>query len=107
MIRNTTLHASSRVKKFSSHHRLAIFLIAAFAVFQDLYVARKMPELAVGSKRGGIWRDRKGLPFIDPGADYGVAEVELQKKAVRDAGLNSWMAWDPSNRYTKEAYQTR
>lgn len=36
---------------------------------------------------------------------YGEAEVKAQIKATYDAGLESWMMWDPSNRYTTSAYQ--
>ncbi len=34
---------------------------------------------------------------------YTSAMVRAQKKAVYDAGLNSWMLWSPTNRYTAEA----
>ena len=48
---------------------------------------------------------RPWIQDFDLGADYGIAEVLAQKKAIYDAGLDSWMAWDPSNRYTQEAYR--
>lgn len=38
------------------------------------------------------------------GVDYGVEEVQDQIKASYDAGINSYMVWDPKNTYTKEAY---
>ena len=47
---------------------------------------------------------RPWLQDFDLGANYGVAEVNAQKKAVYDAGLQSWMVWDASNKYTREAY---
>ncbi|NOY35828.1 MAG: hypothetical protein GXP44_02830 [bacterium] len=34
---------------------------------------------------------------------YTAEMVRAQKQAVYDAGLNSWMLWDPANRYTREA----
>ncbi|MEK7662177.1 MAG: putative glycoside hydrolase [Patescibacteria group bacterium] len=46
---------------------------------------------------------RPWLQDFDYGGNYGEAEVRAQKKAVYDAGLTSWMLWDPANRYTREA----
>ena len=48
---------------------------------------------------------RPWIQDFDLGTDYGNREVELQKQGVYDAGLTSWMSWDPANRYTKEAYR--
>lgn len=39
------------------------------------------------------------------GGPYTAEDVRLQIQAVYDAGLNSWMLWDPSNRYTPEALE--
>jgi hypothetical protein len=36
---------------------------------------------------------------------YDVTKVVAQIKATNDSGLDSWMMWDPSNRYTTGAYQ--
>ncbi len=47
---------------------------------------------------------RPWLQDFDLGANYGVAEVEAQKKAVYDSGLTSWMSWDAGNKYTQDAY---
>ena len=35
---------------------------------------------------------------------YGVGEVRAQIQATYDAGLDSYMVWDPKNRYTRSAY---
>lgn len=48
---------------------------------------------------------RPWLQDFDYGGNYDVAEVRAQIKATYDAGLNSWMIWDPANRYTPAAYQ--
>lgn len=48
-------------------------------------------------------RLRPWLQDFDLGADYNADLVQAQIKAVYDAGLTSWMLWDPSNRYTAEA----
>ena len=46
---------------------------------------------------------RPWLQDFDYGGNYGEAEVRAQMKATYDTGLTSWMLWDPSNKYTKEA----
>lgn len=48
---------------------------------------------------------RPWIQDFDLGANYDAAMVQLEKKAVYDAGLNSWLSWDPANKYTKEAYE--
>ena len=49
-------------------------------------------------------RIRPWLQDFDLGAQYDASMVRLQKKAVYDAGLDSWMIWDPANKYTRGAY---
>ncbi len=46
---------------------------------------------------------RPWLQDFDYGGDYDVAEVKAQIQATYDAGLQSWMLWSPSNRYTRGA----
>ncbi len=46
---------------------------------------------------------RPWLQDFDMGAKYTGAMVKAQMKAVYDNGLNSWMLWDPNNKYTPEA----
>ena len=46
---------------------------------------------------------RPWLQDFDYGGDYDVAEVKAQIQATYDAGLDSWMLWAPSNRYTRGA----
>lgn len=46
---------------------------------------------------------RPWLQDFDYGGDYDIAEVRAQIQAVYDAGLGSWMLWDPSNIYTTDA----
>jgi len=48
-------------------HSKNIYIIGRISVFQDPYLTKKNPEWAV--KRlsdGGVWKDRKGLSFLDP-----------------------------------------
>lgn len=46
---------------------------------------------------------RPWLQDFDYGGDYGEKEVRAQIQATYDAGLTSWMLWDPANKYTPEA----
>jgi len=46
---------------------------------------------------------RPWLQDFDLGADYDAVMIRKEKQAVYDAGLNSWLMWSPSNRYTVEA----
>lgn len=48
---------------------------------------------------------RPWLQDFDLGADYDAAMVRKQMQATYDAGLTSWMMWDPANRYTRGAYE--
>lgn len=47
---------------------------------------------------------RPWLQDFDLGADYNAGMIRKQKQAVYDAGLNSWLMWSPSNKYTAEAF---
>lgn len=49
---------------------------------------------------------RPWLQDFDLGADYGAQEVRAQIQAVYDVGLNNWMLWSASNRYTTGALLT-
>ena len=46
---------------------------------------------------------RPWLQDFDYGGNYDIEEVRAQKQAVYDAGLSSWMLWDPGNIYTRGA----
>lgn len=46
---------------------------------------------------------RPWLQDFDYGGNYGEKEVRAQIQATYDAGLTSWMLWDPSNKYTPSA----
>lgn len=45
------------------HH---IYPIARIVVFKDPYLAAHKPDWAVKDKSGGLWKDRKGLAWVDP-----------------------------------------
>lgn len=50
------------IQKLHDNH---IYVIARQTVFQDPILAEKKPEWAIKSKRGGLWRDHKGLSWVD------------------------------------------
>lgn len=59
-------------------HQKNIYIIGRVAVFQDPYMTKKKPEWAITKKSDGtVWKDRKGLSFLDPAKkevwDYTVA----------------------------------
>lgn len=43
-----------------------IYKIARIVVFQDPFLARSMPDVALKSKSGGLWRDYRGQSWVDP-----------------------------------------
>lgn len=61
----------SDIKDFIAElHASGIYVIGRISVFQDPSYAELYPELAVKSvSTGGIWRDYKGLSFVDVGAE--------------------------------------
>lgn len=47
---------------------------------------------------------RPWLQDFNLGAVYDANKIRAQKKGVYDAGLTSWMMWDPRNKYTRGGY---
>jgi hypothetical protein len=72
------------VKEFIEElHKKNIYVIGRVTVFQDPVMAKLRPDLAVKrASDGGVWKDNKGISFIDVGAkehwDY---MVELAKES--------------------------
>lgn len=63
----------SRMKDLDSFiqelHSKNIYVIARIACFQDPLYVKAHPEQAVLSYRsGGVWQDRKGVPWVDTGS---------------------------------------
>jgi hypothetical protein len=54
-----------------------VYTIARIAVFQDPNLAKARNDLAVGAGGKGVWKDRKGLAWVDPASkevwDYNIA----------------------------------
>lgn len=72
-------------------HEADIYTIARISVFQDPYVAAKMPEIAVHTKEGAVWKDRKGITWVDPASpemwDY-IIQVARASEAAGFDELN-------------------
>jgi hypothetical protein len=50
-------------------HKKNIYVSGRVAVFQDAYFVKHRPDLAVKTKNGSsVWKDRKGISWIDPGS---------------------------------------
>jgi len=49
-------------------HKDNFYLIARIPVFEDTYLAEKNPKLALKTANGALWRDNKGLAWVDPAA---------------------------------------
>ena len=63
-------------------HDNEIFVIARVTVFQDPFYAPLRPDLAVQRTDGSVWRDHKGLSFIDVGAqEYWDHIIELVQES--------------------------
>ncbi len=67
---STKCGASDIASIIAELHEKGIYVIGRITVFQDPLYAAKHPELAVkfASPAGAVWKDRKGLSFIDVGA---------------------------------------
>lgn len=65
-------------------HKYDIYVIARQTVFQDPILAKLKPEWAIKNTSGGIWKDYKGLAWVDPANkqvwDY---NIEIAKEAIK------------------------
>lgn len=72
-------------------HEKNIYVIGRITVFQDPYYTSVYPEHAVQKTGGGVWRDFKGLSFVDVGAhpfwDY-IIEIAKESYALGFDELN-------------------
>lgn len=64
-------------------HKKNIYVIGRVAVFQDAYFVKHRPEFAVRNKSGSaVWKDRKGISWIDVGAvEYWDYIVDIAKES--------------------------
>jgi hypothetical protein len=65
-------------------HEEGVYVIARIAVFEDNYLPGERPDLALKTRNGNLWRDFKGLTWVDPSSqevwDY---NIEIAKEAAR------------------------
>lgn len=63
-------------------HAKNIYVIGRITVFQNPYYTSLHPDQAVQRKSGGVWKDNKGLAFVDVGAKpYWETVVALAKES--------------------------
>jgi hypothetical protein len=70
-----------------------IYPIARIVVFKDRMLAEKRPDLAIQHVNGGLWKDQKGKPWVNPYSrtvwDYNIA---IAREAL-DMGFSE-IQWD-------------
>jgi hypothetical protein len=72
-----------------SLHEDNIYVIGRVASFQDPYMVKRNPEFAVKrATDGAVWRDRKGLSWIDPGSHDHWQYLVLIAKESYNAGFD-------------------
>ena len=72
------------VKEFIEElHKKDIYVVGRVTVFQDNVMTKLRPDLAVKrASDGGVWKDNKGISFIDVGAkEHWEYMVELSKES--------------------------
>ncbi len=64
-------------------HDKNIYVMARQTVFQDPILAEKKPEWAIKNKSGKLWRDHKGLAWVDPSKkEVWSYNVAIAKEAI-------------------------
>lgn len=70
-------------------HKKGIYVIGRIAVFQDAYFVKHRPDLAVKVKSGDkVWKDRKGISWIDVGSREYWDYIILLAKESRKIGFD-------------------
>ncbi len=69
-------------------HEKGIYVIGRITTFQNPYYTKLHPEEAVQKKGGGVWKDRKGLAFVDVGSQPYWATVVALGKASYEIGFD-------------------
>jgi len=73
-----------------------------YEVIYETMNSAKQRLIAIGDDPQKI---RPWLQDFSLGYSYGISEVQAQMQGVIDSGLNSWMMWNASNKYTNKAYE--
>ena len=89
-------------------HSKNIYLIGRLPVFQDQYMTKKRPDLAVKRESdGGVWEDRKGISWLDAGSrevwDYAI-EISKMSYNLGFDELNFDYIRFPSDGNMKDIY---
>lgn len=72
-----------------SLHKKGIYVIGRIAVFQDAYFVKHRPDLAVKNEKGTlVWKDRKGISWIDVGSKEYWDYIILISKEARKIGFD-------------------
>ncbi len=73
-------------------HKRGIYVIGRVAVFQDAYMVKHMPKYAVttrtGADKGEVWHDKKGIPWLDAGAEPVWEYIVRVAKEAHSAGVD-------------------
>ncbi|MBI4114582.1 MAG: hypothetical protein HY445_01935 [Candidatus Niyogibacteria bacterium] len=73
--------------------------------YEVIHYAMSRAALRLTNASSSPLKLRPWIQDFDLGAIYDEDMIRKEKQAVYDAGLTSWMAWDPANKYTREAYK--
>ncbi len=66
---NSSESRISDVKEFIGRlHDKNIYVIGRISSFQDSFLVKTHPEFAVKDKKGNVWKDHKGVSWLDVGA---------------------------------------
>lgn len=90
-------------------HERGVYVIGRITVFQNPHYTKLHPDQAVQRASGGVWKDHKGLAFVDVGArSYWDTVVELAKEsyAIGFDEINFDYIRFPSDGPMKEAVYT-
>jgi hypothetical protein len=69
-------------------HGYGIYTIGRIAVFQDPRLVKLYPEIAVKDLKGDIWKDRKGISWIDVGAQEAWEYILILAKESYNLGFD-------------------
>jgi hypothetical protein len=70
-------------------HANNIYVIGRVTVFQDPFYTKVHPESAIRKKSdGGLWKDKNGISYIDPGSHEAWDHVVAIAKSAHDIGFD-------------------